>query len=149
MLAPTRIAYVRRLGAYDQGVAEAFARLMTWAGPRRLLGPDTQILGITHDNPHVTEPDRCRFDAAISLAEDVDATGDVSLKTLAPGACAVLPFDGPGRDFEGAYHTLYVDWLPHSGYLPADPPAFFQLTAPLGDLAERFACDLCLPVAPL
>ena len=40
------VAYVRHIGPY-QGIGAAFAKLMAWAGPRRLLGaPEAKLLAV-------------------------------------------------------------------------------------------------------
>src|SRR5437867_1243250 len=58
---PMRVAFVRHVGPYEK-VGEAFQRLFDWAGRRGLFGPDTKLLGIGHDDPHITPPDKLRFD---------------------------------------------------------------------------------------
>src|SRR5262249_53835150 len=44
-LPPRRVAFVRHVGPYNE-VGPTFGRFMAWAGPRGLLGPATQVLGV-------------------------------------------------------------------------------------------------------
>lgn len=57
------IAYVRSIGPYGPagGVQEAWNRLVRWATARDLWNSDRVCLGISHDDPRVTEPARCRL----------------------------------------------------------------------------------------
>src|SRR5262249_39313322 len=59
-----RLAFLRHIGPYDQ-VGPTFSRLMQWAWPKGLVGPGTVVLGICHDDPDVTPPDKIRYDCCI------------------------------------------------------------------------------------
>src|SRR5262245_32825920 len=52
-----RVAFVRHVGPYGE-VGPTFGRFMGWVGQRGLLGPGTMVLGICHDGPEVTAPDK-------------------------------------------------------------------------------------------
>src|SRR5262249_47535112 len=56
-LPPRRVAFVRNVGPYNT-VGPAFERLMGWAGRRGLLGPGSAVLGVCHDDPDVTPPEK-------------------------------------------------------------------------------------------
>ena len=58
-----RVAYVRQIGPYGPALAQAWERIMAWAGKNGLPGPDTAALGVSWDNPSLTLPERCRYDA--------------------------------------------------------------------------------------
>ena len=58
-LAPTRLVFLRHVGPYGE-VGATWGRLMMWAGMRGLLGPGMKMIGIVHDDPEVTPPEKVR-----------------------------------------------------------------------------------------
>lgn len=144
------VAYVRHLGGYGPGVQEAWAKLMRWAGPRGLFGPQTTMLGISHDNPHITSPSKCRYDACIPAPADLQPEREIGIADIPGGTCAVLRFEGPGEQILAAYNSLYGDWLPQSGYQPADSPCYEMYHGnPESHPQGYFVFDICMLVKPL
>jgi AraC family transcriptional regulator len=143
------IAYIRRFGAYDRGLSEAYKKLFKWAGPRGLINPDTLVIGIAYDNPHITPEKQCRYDACITIPAHTTPLPQINTTTLKPGPCAVYEFRGEGGDLEDAFHALYVQWLPFSGYIPGNTAPFI-IHKGKRDLSEKkLSLDVCLPVVPL
>src|SRR6516162_192632 len=50
---PRRVAFLRHVGPYGT-VGPTFQRLLAWAGPRGLLGPESLVIAIPYDDPGVT-----------------------------------------------------------------------------------------------
>lgn len=144
-----RVAYVRSIGAYGpENCGAAFCQLMQWAGPRGLTG-NTQ-LGIAWDNPDVTPPEKCRYDACVELAEGQLADGPASEQTLPPGQYAVYHAEVVNNDFATAWQAMFADWLPGSGYQPGAGPCFERYLSNGSDHPEgRWQVDICVPVQPL
>ena len=65
------VAYVRHIGPYagDEGLFERlFGKLFKWAGARDLLKfPETKILSVYHDDPHMTDEDKLRTSVCITV----------------------------------------------------------------------------------
>jgi len=61
---PMRVIFLRHVGPYSE-VGATWARLMSWAGPRGLLGPGMKTIGIVQDDPAVTAADKIRYDACV------------------------------------------------------------------------------------
>ncbi len=93
-LEETEVLYVRKTGPYRKAAASAWRTLCFFAGPRRLLGPDTQFIGLSHDDPDITTADKLRYDACIPLSRPVKPRGKVGLKTIAGGRHAVFLHKG-------------------------------------------------------
>jgi hypothetical protein len=86
----------RHLGPFeDEGLGRTWDMLLFWAGQRGLLGPRTKLLGVDHDNPHVTPPDKLRYDAGISTDKPVEPEGEVGVQEIAGGEYAVATHKGP------------------------------------------------------
>jgi AraC family transcriptional regulator len=147
-----RVAYVRTIGPYgpEGGIPALWARLARWAAARDLWTPARICLGISHDDPKVTDPARCRYDAAIVIPADVAADGDVNVADMEGGKYAVAHFAGPAPEIGRAYDELFTAWLPRSGYQPDDRHIFELYRGEAFDACTGHAtCDLCVPVRPL
>lgn len=149
------VAYLRHIGPY-KGNAELFkgmfTKLMTWAVPRGLIKfPETMMLSVYHDNPNITEEDRLRLSVCISVPKGTDVDGDVGLMTLPGGTYAIAHFEIAGSEgYEEAWTSIYRDWLPDSGYQPADGVCFESyLNNPEEHPEGKHIVDIFVPVTPL
>ena len=90
------VAYIRHIGPYkgDSALFESlFIKLMTWAGPSGLLRfPETQVLSVYHDDPDITDEDKLRTSACISVPEDTQCEGEVGRMSVPGGKYAVARF---------------------------------------------------------
>jgi AraC family transcriptional regulator len=143
-----RVAFMRHIGPYRQ-VGRIWERLMAWAGPRGLLGPRTLCIGIGHDDPHVTPPDKVRYDACITVDEHFQPEGEVGVQEVGGGEYAVTTHRGPYEKLTETYAPLCGEWLPASGREPRADPAFeiFRNT-PQDTAPEDLRTDIYLPLAP-
>jgi AraC family transcriptional regulator len=146
-----RVAYMRHIGPYaPAGISDVWHRLARWAGPRDLWSAERVCLGITHDNPHVTEPSKCRYDAALVVPAGFTATGDVNVIDVPGGKYAIARFVGKPWEIGAVWDRLFGEWLPPSGYQPDDRPMFERYRGEAFDKASgNFTCDVCAPVRPL
>lgn len=143
-LAPLRVAFVRHVGPY-MGVGAAWGRLCAWAGPRGILGPNTRFLGICHDDPEVTPPDKIRYDACVTVGDDVKAEGDIGIQETIPGDYAVTLHRGPYENLKDTYAKLAGQWLPTSKReLRHAPSIEFYRNSPQDTPPENLMTDVCM-----
>ena len=148
------VAYVRHIGPYA-GDAELFGRLfeklMTWAGPRGLLqSPDMKVLSVYYDDPDITEDEKLRVDACITVPEDTPVEGEIGKMTVPGGRYAVAHFEINVDQYGDAWNTVFGGWLPESGYQPADGPCYeLCLNQPEEHPEGKHIVDICVPVKPL
>lgn len=102
-LAPRRVAFIRHVGPYHE-VGATWDKLMTFLGHQGWIGGDSVFLGICHDDPEVTPPDKIRYDACVSVADDFKAAGEVGVQTIAGGDYAVATHFGP---YDRSSETYY------------------------------------------
>jgi len=144
------VAYVRNIGPYNT-IGKAFGRLCEWAGPRGLLdSPDAMMLGIYHDDPEVTETDKLRSDACVTLPPGTEVEGDVGAMKVPGGLFAVGHCEIRPDQFGEAWNYLMGEWMPGSGYEPDDRLCYEvylndHATHPEG----KFILDICEPVRPM
>ena len=148
------VAYVRHIDRY-QGDTELFGqlfeRLMKWAGPRGLLNfPETQILAVYYDEPEITDDDKLRVDACITVPQDTPAEGEIGRMTIAGGKYAVAQSELQPDEYEDAWNAVFGGWLPESGYQPGDGPCYeLYLNDPNEHPEGKHIVDICVPVKPL
>jgi AraC family transcriptional regulator len=118
----TRLAFVHHIGPYDQ-VGRAWQRLYAWAGRSGLLGPAAESVGIVHDDPDITPPERLRYDAALVVNERVRPEGEVGILEVPGGEYAVTMHKGPYEGLSETYARLCGGWLPASGREARDAPS--------------------------
>lgn len=147
------LAYVRHIGPFVNN-PELFGSLMTkifaWAGPRGLVNfPHTQTLAVYHDDPQVTEADKLRLLVGISVPEETEVEGEVGKMTLQAGKYAIAKFEIDGNQYEIAWNAMYQQWLPESGYQPANLPSFERyLNDPSKHPDGKHIVEIAIPVEP-
>jgi AraC family transcriptional regulator len=150
-LKPLILAYIRYTGRY-QGDAELFgrlwAKLLRWAGPRDLVKDDTVYLVLYHDDPGLTDENLLRVTIAMSVDEKTEVSGEVGRMLLEGGRYACAQFRLGPADYAAAWQWIYAEWLPGSGYLPADRPAFERFPEWKADEEGRHRVEICVPVIP-
>ncbi|MGO9258664.1 MAG: GyrI-like domain-containing protein [Bryobacteraceae bacterium] len=145
-LSPMRAVFLRHVGPYTQ-VGATWGRLMAWAGRRGLLGPGMKLIGIVHDDPDVTPPDKVRYDAAVTVNRPVEPEGEFGVMEIGGGGYAVVLHKGPYEGLGKAYQRIYGGWLPKSGYALRDAPAFEQyLNSPQSAKPEDLVTLIHVPL---
>jgi len=142
-----RVVFVRHVGPFDQ-VGAAWQKLMAWAGPSGLLGPEVRMLGIIQDDPEITAPEKLRYDAAMLVREGVAPSGEVGIQEVGPGEYAASVHVGPYNTLGNAYMRMCGEWLPASGRELASMPAIeFYLNSPMTAAPSELRTEICLPLA--
>lgn len=139
--------YVRHTGPYAQCGA-AWETLCAWAGPRGLCRPDALYIGVSHDDPQITPPERLRYDACITVNDAVTGEGGIGTQTIGGGDYAVVRHQGPYEDLEQLYARLMGQWLPKSGREFDDTKSCFELylNHPDATPPEELLTDIHLPL---
>jgi AraC family transcriptional regulator len=141
------VAYIRVLDSFREGVAiSAVHRLLDWADQRGLA--DNQWLGYMWDEPEIVALEDCRYDVAVVVPE-VEPEGEIGRFEFPPMRVAEVVIRG-GLDLEvRAIDWLYSTWLPTSGHVPDDHPAFESwIGRPFAHGYEHFEIACQLPVKP-
>jgi AraC family transcriptional regulator len=147
---PTSIAYLRHVGPYGEPISAFWqTRVYPWMVANGLLGQPRY--GISHDDPSVTAPELCRYDAGCEIPAKPLAGGDAHRTTLPGGRYAALSFKGVVADFGPAWDALLRDWLPSSGLQLDSRPMFeyYPTDSSYDPSTGVLECQLCVPVMPL
>jgi DNA gyrase inhibitor GyrI len=144
-----QVAYIRHVGPY-QGISQAFERLFRWAGPRGLIRfPQTKSLAVYHDNPEITEADKLRSSACLTVPAGTKGEGEIGTMTIPGGLFAVAHTEIAPDEFGQAWTALMGGWLPESGYQPDDRLCYeVYLNDPKQHPEGKFIIEICEPVKP-
>lgn len=109
------IAYLRHLGPYGDSISRFWQETyVPWAVMNK-LGADHARYGIAHDDPSITAPEQCRYDACAEVSPDFMATSGAFKTTIPGGKYAVLRFKGTVEQVGESWTALLRNWLPSSG----------------------------------
>ncbi|MCD4834405.1 MAG: AraC family transcriptional regulator [Bacteroidales bacterium] len=143
------LIYCRHIGQYDK-IGKAYEKLFKWAGPRGLLNfPETKTVTVYHDDPKVTDIEKVRQSACITVDKNVKPEGEFGKLNVPAGKYAVGHFEIDVTEFEQAWNAMCI-WVSESGYQPADEnPYELYYEDPEHHPENKFVLDICIPVKPL
>jgi len=104
-MAELHVAFIRHVGPYEAVTDTLWRKLAAWAKSKR-LPLDLVFLGIAHDAPGVTAPERLRFDAAIVVPEPFSTQGAIGYQVLAAAEFAMTTHVGHYRTLPKAYAKI-------------------------------------------
>lgn len=139
------VAYIRVHDPYkEDAVTAAVYRLIAWAKARGL--EKGQWLGYQWESPELVPLEHCRYHVAV-VADTFTAGGEVGRFRFPPMTVAEVEIKGDIHKELRALYWLYGTWLPRSGYVPDDHPAFESwIGMPFAHGLERFELHAHLPV---
>jgi len=143
---PIRVAFMRHVGPYDE-VGATWDKLLPRLGKEGLLGGDALILGICHDDPEVTPPEKIRYDACVTVDERFVPEGEIGVQVIPGGEYAVTTHFGPYQKLGDTYTRLLGQWLPRSGRELRSTPCFeVYLNDPQSTEPEDLLTDIYAPL---
>ena len=142
-LSDCRVAYMRRTGAYGRENYELMSRLKDWAENNGLLGSNSVIYGIAHDNFETTPPEKCRYDVCIIVSEEYTLDESVQEGRISNGLYATFTIDHTVKavqEFWNSCHTL----IRRKKY-QIDPSRPI-LERYKSELIDKGLCEFCVPI---
>ena len=115
------LAFITQIG--QEGLGNAYAKLIQWAVPKGLLTKDSKMATIYHDSFKITEPEKVRMSACLILNEKTDVDGVIGLTTIEKGKFIVGHFEIGIHEFEKYWTGLFI-WMNENGYKKADRNPF-------------------------
>jgi len=142
------LIYCRHIGQFNQ-IGKAYEKLFKWAGPRGLINEKMHTVTVYHDDPKVTEIDKVRQSACITVDKEIKPDGEFGKLIVPKGRYAVGHFEIDVTEFEQAWNTMCI-WVSESGYQPDDRNSYeYYYQDPEEHPEHKFVLDICIPVKPL
>jgi AraC family transcriptional regulator len=147
-LEAVRVAFIRHVGPYAS-VSAAWDRLMVLLGKEGWLGGDIQCIGICHDDPEITPPEKVRYDACVTVDARFAPFDDLGVQVIPGGTYAMTTHFGPYNKLGETYGKLLGQWLPRSGHELRSSPCFeVYLNDPHSTDAADLVTDIYAPLEP-
>lgn len=142
------VVYTSAIGVYgDDNTCQAWNRICSFAKEKKLFGFGTEFIGISYDSPSITEPEKCRYEACISIKKSVETSADIAVKTIPGGKYAIFKLKGPYDLLKDAYDYIFSKWIPENGMTPDEKPCFEKyLNLPEKTKPEKLETDIYIPL---
>ncbi len=147
---PTRIAFVRNVGAYSESGA-TWQTLMKWGWKKMMFRPP-ETFGLGYDDPDVTPEAQCRYDACMVVAANTKVKSPVELKDYPGGAYVVATHKGPFENIGETYSRLFARTaagaIDGRSWTLGDPPTLEKyLTDPRKTKPADLVTEIWMPVS--
>jgi len=110
--ADTTAIYIRLIGVYgSHDYASTSKKLWSYIRKHQLFGPHLETIGISHDDPKVTEGVKCRYDACVVVNQSVTPEGEIGVKTIQGGKFAVFLHSGSYFKMQETFDSIFSKWI--------------------------------------
>lgn len=141
------VIYAQVLGDYKTGAGKAWEKVCAFAEAKKLYGPKTEFIGISHDDPNITDAEKLRYDACIVVSDEVTAEGEIGVQKIAGGKFVVFTHKGPYERFMDSYDYIFGKWLPESGEELRNVPGFEKYLNDPGETEpEKLLTEIFIPI---
>lgn len=147
-----RIAYIRVMDAFREGVVlSVFANMVEWAKKMNLFHSET-IFGMSMDDPDVTPKEKYRYEVCITIPKKFEIDPDSVIQTTTLPKCkyAVTAVSGDLNLVVAATDYLFDIWLINSSY-ESEPQHALEVFLDKENICnwDHFDLELCIPVKAL
>lgn len=110
---------------------------------REYVTENTVFLERTYEDPAVTREENCLSDVCMTVGEDCPLENTA---VIHGGKCAVYGFKGSMKHIYAAYQTIFLVWLPQTGYTVDGRRSLFDVYHRVEEDGEYMELDICVPV---
>jgi AraC family transcriptional regulator len=142
------VAFMRHVGPYVAVDARLFDQLQAWAKRQQLDTGENLLIGLGHDAPDVTPPDKLRYDACLQVPRPFHGEGNIGYQVTPAGYFAIATYIGPyGPTMEQAYGEIFQEALQLPQYEIVGLPLMeiYRTTRITPEYALN-QTDVCIPV---
>jgi len=140
--------FVEHTGEYNTATCgDAWQILWKYVMENNLCNQQTEVIGLSLDDPDITKPENCRYDACITIDKPIKTTGEIGCKKIPGGRFAKFSYKGPYDKLSDLYQSVYGDWLPKSGLQLRDCPCMEKyVNDPQHTPPEELITELWVPL---
>lgn len=122
--APKTVIFIRRQGNYYESAPAAWKAMSNYIVEKKFDTSKLQLIGISHDDPEITQEEHWRFDACVAGVNLPSPDGEVGVQTIEGGKYAVFTHTGSYDALGDVYRDIFGTWYPESGIELRDAPTF-------------------------
>ncbi|NRB52040.1 MAG: AraC family transcriptional regulator [Saprospiraceae bacterium] len=137
---------IMQIGEFEK-MGSLFESLMKWGAKKGILNPyGFKAITIYHDNPNVTQLEKTRFSACITVDKEIAGEGAIRSLTIEKGKYVVGRFEIDARDIPAAWQSMLV-WVLEHGYRFRDGDYFeTYLNDPTTHPEQQFIIEINIPI---
>lgn len=137
---------IMQIGEFEK-MGSLFEKLMKWGTQKQILNPfGFKAITIYHDNPNVTQLEKSRFSACITVDQETEGEGEIRSLKIAKGQYAVGHFEIDAMEIPKAWQSMLV-WVMENDYRFRDADYF---EAYLNDHTthpeQKFLLEINIPI---
>jgi len=145
-LTPKKVIYLHEKGDYNTKSEIAWIKLADLVEELEIPITDN-CYGIVHDDPEITDPAKCRYDACIEILDHIKVKGELRIKEIFDGKFAMFEYKGPYEELGEFYNVIYGVWFPKSGYELRDIPTIEKyINDPATADPEELITEIFIPI---
>lgn len=149
-----KVISVCKTGKYSESACEAWSILCKFAysnsigKENKVITPESKFIGIGYDNPEVTPEEKLRYDACITVDNDIDIKGEVKQQVIKGGKYAVFLHKGSYENLKDTYNAIFAEWLPESNHKLREIPCFemYLNKDPRRTKPENLKTEIYIPI---
>lgn len=106
------LVYIRIFGQYgeEESYTTAWNKLTQFLKTNKALSTDTRFIGISFDDPNITESKNCRFYACASVSKKITPTGEFGTIQIRGGKYAVYTLRENCSSLQSFYNDISVSF---------------------------------------
>ncbi len=143
-----KVIYIKITGKYgNESYSKVWKELWNFAKINDLITNQTERIGISYDDPKITQNDKCKYDACLTIDANIKPNGKVGVKTIKGGKYAVFIYKGDYKNLGIIYDKIFGDWLINSHYKIRNIPVFEIKDNPISETNKsNFVTKIYLPI---
>ncbi len=112
-LEPFKVNFIRKTGDYFKTAPEAWNAIRQLVKDKNLDKTQFKFYGLAHDNPDITDVNKCRFDACLKGDSLMPSEGQLQQQTLGSGLYAVFSHTGAYDTLGETFRKIFGPWITH------------------------------------
>ena len=142
-----KVIYTRVLGNYNSSATQAWNTISSFAKKNRLFGFSTEFIGISYDDPNITESEKLRYDACIVVTKDVIPEGEIGVQEIEGGKYAIFTHIGSYEKLINSYDYIFGKWISENGMELRNVCGFEKyFNTPENTKTEKLKTEIYIPV---
>lgn len=142
-----KVIYVQCKGEYSESAKVAWDTLCNFMKKKKLWGFGTKFIGISYDDPTITETSKLRYEACITIKKVITPEGEIGIKEISGGKYAIFRHTGPYEKFSETYNYIFSNWLTNTKNELRNVPCFeLYLNSPDKTKTENLKTDIYIPI---